>query len=282
MSTTSPGSVLRKHLINADVWLGRFADLKLPAYIEERWSSDRQGAYTAEEWSHARSSGYRGNGSTQPLLDSEEGYRQQLATHNAPAVSAALRLARCLDFHRYNAIIEIGCGEMAQAYTLVGKFPHLRYRATDFDPYVIAKCSRLPLLDALEKAQLDVTRLSSSDLTGFKLLVGWEIIYALDASVLQTILTACRNAGVPFLAATTQLLGPGRFLRRTWRDTAWGLHASQYQQLMAERRIRMHGWNPTVGYYRRQAQLAGMRLACLWLPPADAIDNFSFMLFESA
>lgn len=269
-----------KPLINLDLWAGRWVTLKLPAYIEERWSADRQGAYTAEEWSHARSSGYRGNDSTRPLLDTEEGYRQQMATHHAPAVEATHRLANCLDFQRYHTILEIGCGEMAQALTLVNRFPHLRYRATDFDPYVIEKCSRLKMLDRLEKAQLDVSRIVAGDLAGFQLMIGWELIYALEETTLQTVFRASRDAKVPFLAATSQLLGPARYLRRIWRDTAWGLRPSRYRQLVEERRIRMHGWNPSLGYYQREARRAGLRLTRFWLPPAGATDNFSFLLFE--
>ncbi|MEI8088790.1 MAG: hypothetical protein WCG63_04260 [Opitutaceae bacterium] len=274
--------MLRRRLINLDLWAGRSIALKLPAYIEERWSLNREGAYTAEEWSHARSAGYRGNEAGRPLLDTEEGYRQQLATHNAPAAQAANRLAGTLDFQRYRTILEIGCGEIAQAYTLTNLFPHLRYRATDFDPFVIEKCLGLPLLNRIEKSVLDVSRIAASDLAGFDLLAGWEIIYALDEPVLHTVLSVCHEAGVPFMAATSQLLGPIRYLRRTWSDTAWGLHGSAYQRLVAKRRLRMHGWNPSLGYYQRQAARAGMRLSRFWLPPPCALDNFSFLLFEPA
>lgn len=267
-------------LINLDLMAGRYIALRLPAYIEERWSAKQQGAYTAEEWSHARTAGYRGNDTGNPLLATEAGYLQQLATHNAPAVHAAQRLAGILDFQHYNSVLEIGAGEMAQAYTLSNLFPHLRYRATDFDPYVIEKCAALPLLGRIEKGLLDVSRLSLRDLDGFKLLVGWEIIYALDEPALQTVFSACRAARVPFLAATTQLLGPLRYLRRTWRDTAWGLHSSHYQRLANERRIRMHGWNPSLGYYQQQASKAGMKLSRYWSPPSGAQDVFCFLLFE--
>ena len=235
--------MLRRKLINLDLWAGRGVALKLPAYIEERWSVSRQGSYTAEEWSHARMAGYRGNEAGRPLLDTEEGYRHQLATHNAPAVQAANRLAVTLNFQCYHSILEIGCGEMAQAYTLTSLFSHLRYRATDFDPFVIEKCLRLPLLNRIEKGVLDVSRIAASDLAGFDLLTGWEIIYALDEPVLHTVLSA-------------------------------------YQRLVAERRLRIHGWNSSLGYYRRQARQAGMKLSRFWLPPAGAADNFSFLLFE--
>ena len=272
--------MLRRQLINLDLWAGQSVALRLPAYIEERWSASRQGTYTAEEWSHARSAGYRGNEAGQPLLNTEEGYRHQLATHNAPAVQTVKRPAATLDFRRYNSILEIGCVEMAQAYTLINLYPQLRYRATDFDPYVIEKCSGLPLLNGIEKSILDVSRLAAADLVGFKLLVGWEIIYALDESLLQTVLTACRDAGVSFMAGTSQLLGPLRYLRRTWRDTGWGLHRSVYQRLVNELRLRMHGWNPSLGHYQQQARKAGMTLSRFWLPPSDAADNFSFLMFE--
>lgn len=269
-------------LINLDLMAGRYIALRLPAYIEERWSAKQQGAYTAEEWSHARSAGYRGNATGNILLDTEKGYRQQLATYNAPAVHAARRFAATLDFKRYDSILEIGCGEMAQAFTITNLYPHLRYRATDFDPYVIEKCARLALLDRIEKGLLDVSRLSVHDLAEFKLLVGWEIIYALDEPLLQTVFSACHDAKVPFMAATTQLLGPLRFLRRTWRDTAWGFTRSTYQRLVAERRIRMHGWNPSLGYYQQQASKAGMKLSRYWLPPSGAQDVLCFLLFEPA
>lgn len=270
----------RQKLINLDLWAGRYVALKLPAYIEERWSANQQGAYTAEEWSHARSAGYRGNEPGNLLLETEAGYHQQLATHNAPAVHAAKRLAITLDFRRYDSVLEIGCGEMAQAFTLTNAYPHLRYRATDFDPYVIEKCAGLAVLHRIEKGLLDVRRLTATDLAGFKLLTGWEIIYAFDDPVLQTVLAACRESRVPFLAATTQLLGPLRYLRRTWRDTAWGLRSSRLQRLVDARRVRMHGWNPSLGYYHQQARRAGLRLARVWLPPPGALDNFTFLLFE--
>lgn len=274
--------MIRQELINLDIRAGRYLALKLPAYIEERWAADHQGVYTAEEWSHARSAGYRGNEPGQELLDSEEGYRRQLATHNAPAVHAAQRLATVLDFHRYDSVIEIGAGEMAQAYTLTNLFPHLRYRATDFDPYVIEKCAALPLLGRIEKGLLDVSRLTARDLDGFKLLVGWEIIYALDEAMLRTVFSACTAARVPFLAATTQLLGPLRYLNRTWRNTSWGLRPSHYEKLVKARRIRMHGWNPSLGYYQRQARAAGMKLSHYWAAPSGAPDSFGFILFEPA
>jgi len=276
--------MLRRKLINLDLWAGRGVALKLPAYIEERWSVSRQGSYTAEEWSHARMAGYRGNEAGRPLLDTEEGYRHQLANHNAPAVQAANRLAVTLNFRRYNSVLEIGAGEMAQAFTLTNLFPHLRDRATDFDPFVIEKCRGLPLLNRIEKSILDASRIVASDLAGFDLLTGWKIIHALDEPVLHTVLSACHEVGVLFMAATSQLLGPLRYFRRTWRDTAWGLHSSVYQGLVSQRLLRMHGWNSSLGYYlgyyRRQARQTGMKLARFWLPPTGATDNFSFLLFE--
>lgn len=271
---------VRRQLINLDIRAGRWLALQLPAYIEERWNAQRQGTYTAEEWSRARAAGYRGNDAANPLLDSEEGYRRQLLTHNAPAVGATHRLTKWIDFRHHRSVLEIGCGEMAQALTLVTAHPHLRYRATDFDPFVIEKCSRLPLLHQIEKGLLDVSRITPDDLRGFDLLIGWEIIYAFDDRLLDTVLRAAATARVPFLAVTSQLLGPVRYLRRTWRDTAWGLRASRFAQLAAAGRIRAHGWNPSLGHYRRAAAQAGMRLSRTCLPPPDATDSLTFLLFE--
>jgi hypothetical protein len=156
----------------------------------------------------------------------------------------------------------------------------LRYRATDFDPFVIEKCARLPLLAGIEKAVLDVTRLTPADLAGFDLLLSWELIYALDDEALRRLFCTARAAGVPFLAGTTQLLGPLRYAKRALRNLDWRPGGFHYTRLTAAGKLRMHGWNPSIAHYARLAHEEGLVLDWVELPPAAARDPFAFLTFR--
>ncbi len=135
--------VLRQALINLDIEAGRWMSLKHPAYIRERVLTEGQGVSSKADWGRARRSGYRGVPDKSDLLDSDEGYLRGLFSNFAYALYAALRLADTIDFDRFSSVLELGCGEMFQAYLLKLIHPHLRYRATDFDRYVGSSRNRV-------------------------------------------------------------------------------------------------------------------------------------------
>ena len=96
---------------------------------------------------------------------------------------------------------------MIQAFTVKSTFSDVRYKATDFDPYVSNEMVS-GFLNDIEKGILDGRKLTSRDLFGFDLLVCWEVIYAMPNTIIDQILAACKEAGVTFFAATSQLTGP--------------------------------------------------------------------------
>jgi trans-aconitate methyltransferase len=273
--------MLRQFISNLDLRAGKFCSLNFPAYIREQYLSGGKGVYSQEEWSRTRTLGYRGAGRESENLDSDARYVQRMLSDHSRNVLAALRLVRTVDFSRYESVLEIGCGEMIQAFVLKCNFPSLRVKATDFDPYIINKCSRLPLLNCLEKEVLDAGALSAEQVRGFKLLMCWEVLYALDDEKVLAILRAAASAGAPFLACTTQMTGPARQCWRALKNLNWRPDGFYYKRLERAGAIRMHGWTPSAGYYDRLAARAGMRLTRAWHPPAfgSQIDNFSYLLF---
>ena len=163
---------------------------------------------------------------------------------------------------------------MVQAFVITKLYPHLRYCASDFDPYIIKKCSRLPLLSNIEKKVLDVSVLKADDLQGFQIVLSWELLYALDDNKLLRLFGTIGEARVSMVACTTQLTGPLRGIMRRIkgipknRETNW-------------QEFRMHGWHHSLGYYQHLSRRFGMILKKIWYPSfrGHHQDNFTFLLF---
>jgi hypothetical protein len=264
--------MLRAFSQKLDLRAGRFLDAVSPAYIEEKILTQADGVYSQSEWTRARQQGYRDAGVGSNQLDSDVSYVARLFTHQSYSMDAVRRLLETVDLSSYPAVFELGCGEMVQAIATKSMYPAMRYKATDFDPFVIEKCSRLNVLAPLEKSVVDATALTPEDLAGFSLVISWEMIYAFDEAKLTRLLGVLGKSRVPFLACTSQLLGPCRkFLHvlRGWKG----------QPIPG---LRMHGWTSSVGRYRRLAAANGMKLARVWHPPFrhSRVESFSYLLFE--
>jgi hypothetical protein len=271
--------MIRRLLLNLDLRAGRLLPVKLPAYIREQILREGAGVYSREEWSRARRRGYRGAGINSEALDSDERYLNRIFSSHSRNLQAALRLLETFDFGPYNSVLELGCGEMVQAFAIKCAYPGMRYRATDFDAFIVDKCGALPILRALEKSVVDASRLTSADIAGFRLVVSWEMIYALDDAQLLNLFKVCGDARIPFLACTTQMIGPVRFLLGWLRQRGWreDLSAATGQG----GGVRMHGWNPSLRHYDALSRKAGLRLSRVWHPPAllRGGDDFSYLLF---
>lgn len=276
--------MIRQLLLNCDLRLGEWSALRDPAYIREQYLEGGGGVYTAADWSRARSLGYRGVGKDGAELATDESYLRRMFSAHKRNLIAALRIAQVYDFGSHKSVLELGCGEMLQAFVISSAFPHLRYKATDVDPFVIEKCAQLPLLRRVEKGVLDARRVTAADLVGFDLLLSWEMIYALDDVDIVALLSAARSAGTSFLACTTQMTGPLRHLLRALRNLNWRPEGFYYERQVRAGAIRMHGWNPSAGYYAGLAERSGMKLIRVLHPPIATMhgDNFSYLLFQPA
>ena len=272
--------MLRRLLLNCDVRAGRALPLKLPAYIQEPILRGAGGVYTRDEWSQTRASGYRGAGVNSAQLDDDAGYLRRMFSTHVGNLHAALRLAETFDFSTHQSVLEFGCGEMIQAYIVKTIYPHLRYQASDFDPYIVEKCRRLPLLSALEKEVRDVSVLTAVDLAGFDLVLSWELLYALDDAKVSNLFNAVGKAGISLLACTTQLTGPLRSTLRALKNLNWRPGGFHYDRLARSGKLRAHGWCPSIAYYERLARPFGLRLTRLWTPPSSGREEFSYLLFS--
>lgn len=271
---------LKDLLISADVLGGKYLTLKQSAYIEEGILTDGAGVYSPEEWTKARSLGYRDAGINSSELDSNESYLSRIFTKHSRNTLAALRLIKAFDFQSYDSILELGCGEMIQAFVIKSAYPHIRYTATDFDPFIIDKCSKLRILDGLEKDVLDVAILSAGMLADFDLLISWEMNYALDDDRLLAILRSAKEANIPYLACDTQYIGLIKYCVRKLKNLIGQPSGFYYQRMADEGKMRMHGRQISIGYYKRLAKLADMSLSSVVVPPLSrpAEDNFVYCL----
>lgn len=266
---------VRQLVLNMDNALGSFLKQKLPAYISEEILTDGSGVYTCDEWSRARKCGYRNAGPDSSELDSNDSWLARAFQHQYRNFLSAQRLAATFNFRDYESVLELGCGEMVQAFVLTQLNPQLRYKVTDFDPFVIEKCSKLSLLSKLEKGVLDVEKLSADDLDGFQLLLAWEMFYALDDGKLGQLFRVAGEARIPIITGTTQLTGPFRTAIRYFK----GLGGAALDTKTS--RIRMHGWHHSLAYYAQMALNFNMKLKRVWYPwrPFDYRDNFTYILF---
>lgn len=266
---------LRQLILNADNAVGFFLSLKLPAFIQETILLEGTGPYTQQEWTRARQLGYREAGLDSSDLDEDAKYLARMFQTQYRNLISAKRLCQMIDFTKFESVLEIGCGEMVQAFVITALYPHLRYLASDIDPYIIRKCSRLPLLRNIEKRVLDVSTLSSKDLRGTQLVLSWELFYALNDDRLLHLFHLLGEARISMLVSSTQLTGPLRAITR------WIKGLPSDEQAKYREGFRMHGWHHSLGYYQCLAKRSGLKLKNVWYPAGYGSnqDNFTFMLF---
>lgn len=255
-------------LQTTDVRLGRRLSLRQVGYTTT--APPGEGVFTPEDWTRLRKEGFRGAGPDSIEFSTDAKYRRRMFHAQVRNTLAALRFDRTFDLSGVGTVLELGCGEMIQAAVLTTIHPHLRYIATDSDPFVVERCQRLETLRALEPSVLDASQLTAASLAGVDLVLSWEMIYALTDEQLSVIFRACREAGATFIAGTMQVLGPIRHLTRTVRGL-WGKPAG-----------RANGWLVSVGAYDRLARSCGMELAAVHHPPLRWAreDRFTYLVFK--
>ena len=266
---------MRQLILNADYALGRYFQLQHDAYIREKLLDRDNGAYTQNEWSKIRTLGYQDSGIDCSELTDNDKYLSRIFQKQYRKLVAAQRLCNVFRFNEVSSVLELGCGEMVQAFVITQLYPHLRYRATDFDPYIISSCSKLSLLTHIEKQILDLSKLKIDDLQGFQTVISWELIYALDKSVICNLFEILGKAKISMIICTSQLTGPLRSILRRCK----GIPPSGES---TSKNMRMHGWHHSLGFYTYIAKNFDIKLSRIWYPPVRCLnsDNFTFLFFE--
>ncbi len=271
-------NLFKDMLISVDVLSGKYISVRQPAYILED-ILEGDGIYSQDEWALARSKGYRDAGMGSADLDSNAKYLTRMLSVNSRNTLAALRLCQSFDFDHYGSVLELGCGEMIQAFVIKSAYPHLRVMATDFDAYVIGKCAQLDLLGGVEKEVLDVAAIAPEMLEGFGVVMSWDMNYALNDDILLKVLRAAKAANIPYLACSTQHIGVLRYLFRGLKGVV-SRNSVDTNKQRDDVILRMHGWQTSVGYYQKLAKRAGMHLTSVTVPPVGRSrkDDFVYVL----
>jgi hypothetical protein len=262
---------LKRAMADIEPLLGSYVCLTIPGYTDEpEVVALGTGVYTASDWSQLRKDGSPSFGTSGIEFEDDDKYLHYIFGLEGMNVVGAILLAKAFDFTRYQSVLEIGCGAMAQAYVLHKKFPHIRYLATDLDPFVIDRCAQLPILTGIEKKVLNV--LSLNDVTLFDdvdLLMSWGMEYALNDDELLRLLTLVAQANIPYLMCSATTIGLLKYVLFLMRYP-------QRARLLAERRLRVTGWHRSVGKYRYLARAAGLKIQ-----PLGRFGNHFCMLFAN-
>lgn len=238
-----------------DLWMGACVSLEALSYTTNPNTVDAgSGVETAKDWSNTRRKGSLLRGTDGTELDTDDKYVRYIFGVESMNLIDALSLAKVFDLSHYQSIFEIGCGDLAQAFVIHRLYPHIRYVATDLDPYVIDRCEQLSVLKGIEKRVLDVRSVSDQEIpfAGFDLLMSWGMEYALDDEQLLRLLHMVRRTGVPYLMCSATAIGPMQYAR-------YCMGASRRRVLIDQNKLRMTGWRRSVGKFHRLAQQAGLK-----------------------
>jgi hypothetical protein len=242
---------LKSALLSLDDRLQPVLPLKAPVYTKDENVLDGAGIYTAEDWSRTRKRGAAQFGIDGHQYDSDAQYLRYIETAEPAKIASVASLMEAFDFGRFGRVFELGCGDMIQALHVTKRFPDLTYVATDFDPYLIERLAALPALARVEKRVFDVLKDPHDAFAGADLLLSWGLDAALDDAQLTALLRSARRFGIPYLMCSPTTIGP------LTRAHQWS-SARARERLLAERRIRMHGWARSVAYFKKVARAAGV------------------------
>src|SRR5687768_13390862 len=162
----------------ADFFLQSRVCLVQPLFVEDPAAVPGAGLYTADDWSRVRRRQTAPFGPDVDRYGSDADYRQYLSSIHEGKMLSVQSLMGAFDFSRYRRIIELGCGDMPQAYRICSRYPDIVYTATDFDPYVIERCSRLPLLSGIRKSVFDVMQDDLEELKNHDFVMSWSLEFS--------------------------------------------------------------------------------------------------------
>lgn len=247
--------MFRTIMNEADSALQSRTCLALPLFVEDPEADPGAGSYTAEEWARRRLLQTEPFRSDENRYRSDEDYRMYLASIHESKILSVESLIRTFDFRRYKRVIELGCGDMPQAYTIFSRFPEIDYAATDFDSRVIESCSGLRLLDGIRKFAFDVAVDDLAELKNYDLVVSWSLEFSLDDSNLLKLFSACKKYSKPYLLCSHTTIGPFGYVSRV-------LFQRALRKRLGGNGIRVLGWLRSTGEIARIAAQGGMTLQC--------------------
>ncbi len=254
--------------MDIDPWTSRFLNLKIPVYAQDPNLVSGDGIYKAEEWSLTRKKGSELLGTDGSQYDNDHNYLKFIFRLENMKILSAILLADHFSFGKYKRVFEIGCGHMPQTLVIKNMFPQLKYVATDYDPYVVEKCSKLSIFKDIEFDVFDASSSNLDVIQGFDLLISWGIDATLEDEHLSNLLGSCKKYGVSFLMCSPNIVGL----------TSLIVHATKKGKIskkLNEHKIRMHGWQRSLKSFRCFSHEAGMNLQII-----GNVGRYWCLLFE--
>ena len=264
---------------NIDLYFGLATNILFPAYIEEKFLKSGSGTYLREEWILARANNYCNAGLNLSKIQNDNSYIKRALGEEYRKLISGIRFCRKFDLSKVKTILEIGCGEMITSLAIKMANPHLRYIASDFDPSIIEACSRLSILNGIEKVVLDINELDIDYLFNVDLIVAWEVLYAFNPSELNKLIYKCATSKTRLVIASAQFIGPINWLLFHLKNAYRKLFGLSYSELASRHIIREHGTKYSLGYINRLAKQHGMafKIKCFSNCDVDTGDAYSFI-----
>lgn len=247
------GSVMAAGVKRLDFLLQEHCRIAYPLFIEGPTEIDLSHVIASEDWRRIRQQQIASSGAGADRYNSDQHYRRYLSWVREGKLHSVESLLRVFDFGRFRRPIELGCGDMPQAYTIIARFPTIEYTATDFDSHVIECCARLPILGGIRKFVFDVTRDDLDALKNYDLVLSWSLEFSLQDDQLLKLFRACSNHSVPYLLCSHTTIGPLGYLY-------WAYIARKQKVQGGGNCLRLFGWMRSVAELTRLAESAGMRL----------------------
>lgn len=263
---------------NLDVSAGRYVTIHHTAYAElpVQGLENGRGAYSREDWTRARQAGHYGPAdSTEP---DTAFLRRAFGAEHRKLVSG-LRFADWANRAGVVSVLELGSGEMITSWAIHGRLPHARYLATDFDPFVVRTCERIPLLAGIEKAVLDIDDIDVALVAQFNVIVAWDVFYAFTTERMIRLLVKIKAAGAVLMICSSQIVGPLRGLSYLIKSRLHG-----YAARCRAGDCRDHGFKSSLRYHQGLARRTGLKCELVEAPPwaGRSGDSYFFIKLHAA
>tara|TARA_B100000519_G_scaffold203116_1_gene224196 strand:+ start:830 stop:1597 length:768 start_codon:yes stop_codon:yes gene_type:complete len=234
------------------VWLGIRFNFKIPAYTIDPNLVSGSGIYEAHEWSLTRKKGHETYGTDGSEYDNNKKYLQYIFTLESKKIHQAISLKNHLDFTKYSHVLEFGCGSMVPSFVIKNSFPHLSYLATDYDPYIIEQCSKLSLLDGIDKAVFDLRRDKMDNFANVDLLICWGLDACIKDEYILKLLSFAKDRQIPLVMRTSSSgIIEYIFYKKSLKKT---------KKLLVDKKLRMMGWKRSIGYFKKLAKKEKMNV----------------------
>ena len=162
------------------------------------------------------------------------------------------------DFSKYQKILELGCGEMIDGLFITTLNPNIQYLATDYDKYLIQRCSNLSILKIIEKKAFDLSHDNIDVITNeCKLIYANNVFQCLEDESMNKLFKIVAEKRISLLIID----------RTITRIFGYIIDIIKYNKYF--KKYRSAGWRRSIGYYRKMIKPYNLCLKIIGTYPGD-------------